>query len=420
MRINLLTIENFKRISAVQIKPDGSVIEITGKNGNGKSSVLDAIASALGGTTLCPSDPIRHGSDKAEVSVDLGDLIVTRRWWLDKHGDTKTDLRVTSADGARFSNPQQVLNELYGRLAFDPLAFSRMKPKEQFEQLKDLAGLDFTQLDQRYQSQYDARRDTNRDLKQAEARLAGMLRPTDVPDSPPDQTKLRAEHAAAMQERKRQEGIADDLKYQLDKRVLITAEIESLKAQLVRLDGDIAELESQAKNFVDPNPDQYIEAMTKAGEAVELIAKARAYDEAEREVMALRSQAKAIDDDMAAMKQARTDAINAATFPVPGLSIDAENECVMCDGVPFEQASGAERIRTSAAIGLANNKPLKLMLIHDGSLLDSESRGILAEMADEAGAQVIVERVTDGEPIGIVIEDGTATVHHAAVCESKQ
>ena len=52
MQIVELRAENVKRLSAVTIRPTGPVVEITGKNEAGKSSVLDSIWMALGGAEV--------------------------------------------------------------------------------------------------------------------------------------------------------------------------------------------------------------------------------------------------------------------------------------------------------------------------------------------------------------------------------
>ena len=147
-KIIQLTAENVKRLHAVDITPQGNVVEITGKNGQGKSSVLDAIAMALGGGAEMPTLPIRKGEAKAKIVLDLGDLKVTRT--VTESGST---LIVETPEGARFQSPQTILDKLTGKITFDPLAFIRLKRDEQGKILRDLVGLDFTQAD------YDRRRD---------------------------------------------------------------------------------------------------------------------------------------------------------------------------------------------------------------------------------------------------------------------
>jgi len=70
MRVISLRAENFKRLQAVEIHPDGAVIEVRGRNGQGKSSLLDSICAALGGADVAPKKPIREGADRAEIVVD--------------------------------------------------------------------------------------------------------------------------------------------------------------------------------------------------------------------------------------------------------------------------------------------------------------------------------------------------------------
>ena len=144
MKIIELQAENVKRLKAVEIRPDGTVQVIGGNNAQGKSSVLDAIWLALGGGKASKDTPvpIREGQDHASVRLDLGDLVVTRTWT--KKG---TNLKVESADGAAYRSPQSMLDALVGQLSFDPLAFTRLSPKEQREALLDLVDLGDVDLD---------------------------------------------------------------------------------------------------------------------------------------------------------------------------------------------------------------------------------------------------------------------------------
>ena len=63
IKINKLEIENVKRVKAVKLEPSANGLTIVGGNNNqGKTSVLDAIAWALGGDTYRPSQASREGS----------------------------------------------------------------------------------------------------------------------------------------------------------------------------------------------------------------------------------------------------------------------------------------------------------------------------------------------------------------------
>src|SRR4051812_23810439 len=101
MKIVRFTAENFKRLSLVEITPTGEIVEVSGKNGAGKSSVLDAIDVALRGMEVAPRKPIKTGAEEARIMVDLGELVVTRTFRKSEGGDITTSLRVEAADGVK-------------------------------------------------------------------------------------------------------------------------------------------------------------------------------------------------------------------------------------------------------------------------------------------------------------------------------
>ena len=130
MKIIQLTAENVKRLVAVEIRPDGNMVQITGKNGAGKTSVLDSIWWALSGAKHIQTAPIRKGANQAKIKLDLGEIVVTRTFKREKEGDGfTTKLEVV---GAVKGTPQGMLDSLLDALAFDPLAFARMDAKAQF------------------------------------------------------------------------------------------------------------------------------------------------------------------------------------------------------------------------------------------------------------------------------------------------
>jgi energy-coupling factor transporter ATP-binding protein EcfA2 len=147
MKIINLKAENIKKLVAIDITPTGHVVKITGKNGQGKTSILDSIFWALGGTENIQAQPIRQGEKKARVELDLGDMIVTRTFT-----EGGSALTITNKEGLKFPSPQTMLDNLLGRLAFDPLEFMSMDPKKQLETLRALTGVDVSDLDKKRQS----------------------------------------------------------------------------------------------------------------------------------------------------------------------------------------------------------------------------------------------------------------------------
>ena len=171
MKIVKLTAENIKKLRAVEITPNGDVVTISGKNGAGKTSVLDSIWWALSGTTHIQAQPIRKGETKARIRLDMGEIIVER-----KFTESGSTLVVENAEGARFPSPQKMLDAMIGELSFDPLAFSRMDARKQFDELRRVSELDvdIDELDRLNKSDYAKRTDINRDAKLRRAIVDGI------------------------------------------------------------------------------------------------------------------------------------------------------------------------------------------------------------------------------------------------------
>src|SRR5580765_6365263 len=179
MRIIELRASNFARIVAVEIRPNGPVVPITGANDQGKSTMLRAIWTALEGRAVAPARPIRDGAEKAMMKLGLGPIAITRTFARGKHGDITTSLTVLDEDGAPVrKTPQALIDALLGDLSFDPLAFARLKPQDQFDRLRGLVpDVDFDALAVQRKKHFDERTDRNREMTVAAARLSAVVLP---------------------------------------------------------------------------------------------------------------------------------------------------------------------------------------------------------------------------------------------------
>lgn len=419
MKIVALQSENVKRLRAVHIKPDGSLVVIKGDNGAGKSSVLDSIAYALGGEKLCPPQVIRRGQTAAEVTLDLGEYTVTRRWTA--AGST---LVVKSPEGARYPSPQAMLDKLVGRLSFDPLAFTRAEGPKQVATLQKLAGVDFAQTNAKRKQLYDERTLVNRDATTIRGSLARMPE-VEAPDEPVSVKALLDEQTArlatqrsneakklardeAVREVARRQKAVGDTRNEVARieKELADAKKRENEAQAARASAETAEKQAQAivEKLVTPDLD---DVRKKLAEAEGINAKVRAKKaraETAAKLEAKDAEAKKLTAAIDALDQEKQATLAGAKFPVEGLSFTEEG--VTFTGLPLEQASAAEQLRVSLAVGIALNPELKVILIRDASLLDEKSLALVAKQAEEAGAQVWVEIVGKGGPAGILIEDG--------------
>lgn len=125
MKIVSLVAENVKRLTASRDHTHWQHGGDHRENGQGKTSVLDSIWWALSGLSNVQGKPIREGATEARIKLDLGEIVVTR-----KFTDKGSTLKVESADGTPFKTPQAMLDDLMGALLFDPLALARMDAKK--------------------------------------------------------------------------------------------------------------------------------------------------------------------------------------------------------------------------------------------------------------------------------------------------
>jgi energy-coupling factor transporter ATP-binding protein EcfA2 len=422
MKIIALEAENLKRIRAVEITPKGNLVEITGKNGQGKTSVLDAIWWALSGTKNIQAKPIRNGSEEACIRLDLGDIKITRTFRR-KGDEQPSTLVVESAEGARFSSPQLMLDALVGSLSFDPLAFTRLDAKGKFEALRQFVpGVDFDQIAKEQKEDFTARTDFNRRAKEAKAAGEIIQIPHGTPEALIDETALVAElegageqNATLEQRKARRENAVNKAAFERQNASTFRAEAAALRQEAeecakaaLASDEHAASIETklaEAGELPPPVETSVIRAKIEEARKTNALVARRAeraghLDRADK----LSEESAMLTARMSAREKAKQDAIAAAKMPIPGLEFgDGE---VLLNGVPFEQGSDAEQLRASIAIAMAANPKLRVIRVRDGSLLDEDSMAIVAEMAAVNDCQVWVETVGGTSATAIVIEDG--------------
>lgn len=395
MKIVALEAENVKYLRVVNIKPDGSLVVIGGDNSEGKSCILDSIEYALSGASSVPSKPIRAGQKKARIVLDLGDIQVTRTF--NKKG---TNLVVKNKDGATFSSPQSMLSELLGELAFDPLEFSRMDSKKQAEVLKQLVGLDFDKVDAQYKKLFDQRTIVNRHGKELKANLDNMTRYDDIPNQEVSIKELGAKYAKAIEHNQRIEIDHRELKSKVDKLQRLEKEIKVLRA-------DIKKRQKALEGTEEMIDAKTIHSQMADAESINLRVRENiTYSKVDQELIELRRQSGSLSTQMTKITDKKTKDLVKAKFPIEGLAID-DDEGVTFEDIPLTQCSSAQQIRISVAIGLAMNPKLRVLLIREGSLLDEKNLAMIAKMAEDADAQIWLERVSKGKECSVILEEGS-------------
>lgn len=422
LRILELTASNIKRLRAVTIHANGQQVVLAGRNAAGKSSVLDAIAMALGGAHEIPTKPIRDGEERADVVLDLGEYVV-RRTFTAAGGGTLT---ITNQDGARFGSPQAMLDSLLGGkgIALDPLRFMRQTLGEQASELRRVTGLDFSDLDATKARVFAERTDVAREQRRLTAVAAAHAR--DLGDEPVlpsvDVAALAAEMdqiAKAQRERDRltsKVAQIDEAMKRAEKgldlahRAFVQAQ-NDLEIVTARLQDASSELDSSPAIDEARKAElrRQIETASQINKRHDL---AREGAKVAAEADTLAAQVESLTAKLEEVALERAQRMREANLPVPGLGF-GEDGTLTFGGIPIDQASAAEKLRLSVAIGLAANPRIRVMLVRDAALLDRESMEVLVAMAEQAGAQLWIERIEQDGHTTVMIEDGEAVSVHA-------
>jgi hypothetical protein len=408
MRIKEFRAENFKRLKVVDIRPDGALVQITGKNGQGKTSCLDGIWVALAGLGVAQSVPIRKGQERAVLKLDMGSLIVTRTFIAKEGGTFTHQVKVESDEGAKFSSPQAVLDALVGELSFDPLGFTRMGAKAQFEALKALVpGVDFAAIARTRQEAFDTRRAKKGRAEELRAQAGGIALPAGKIPAEVDVAALEAKLADAGNHNsliERRKARRDETGRRLDDDWKEAADLEDKLEDLrARIDATVREIEA-AEPLPDPIDTAQVQADLQAARANNAVA-AQAARRREIEGLAATVEAEVVTltETIKDADAERDNAVRAAKMPVEGLGFG--DEAILLNGLPFDQASDAEQLRASIAIAGALNPRLRVIRVRDGSLLDEDAMKLLEQYAETHDLQVWIETVGTG-PNGFIMENG--------------
>lgn len=408
-KIIRLESSNFKRLKAVLIEPDkdGNLVIVAGKNGQGKTSVLDSITAALGGVNAKTTPkPIRDGEERAEIVLETEDLIVTRRFTAS--GSTLT---VKSHDGAVYPKGQAKLDDLLGKLSLDPLAFTQLSDRDQLSTLLGLVDLPFNpdKLAAERKDLFDRRTDANRTTKELTARAAEYVsRPADLPDEEVSVSALLTEYRAAEAWDQEVKDVKTNVQWWADKNRALAERIAEMQKELDWAKKQESDAVARAADYeAMPSIDvDFIQTQIDNAEQINAAVRHHKTGEHVRAGLTLAQQeAESLADGIKEIDAQKATGLAAAKFPIEGLGFDDSG--VTYQGVPFKQASGAEQLRVSLAMAIALNPKLRVIRIADGSLLDPDNLALVEEVAKENDFQVWIEMVGDGDGRGIIIEDGS-------------
>ena len=438
MKIVKLIAENVKKLKAIEIIPEGNVVKITGANEQGKTTVLDSIWWALGGTKGIQDQPIRTGEKKANIVIDLGDMIVTR-----KFTESGSTLEVKNPQGLKYPKPQDMLDKLIGKFSFDPLAFAKANKKEQVdtllgivdiqvdpEKLGTLAGVVVNEggnpldtLNNVYKAVFEGRTAINRDRDRIKANYESKIGAVEteavsISELVAEKERLDGENKTNGKQVELYHDKLSEGRNIEAKRDLATNEITRIKETLRIATEQHADLVTTLKSFNSSTETfaKIINALTdndltdintRISNADETNLKAQKWDafkDAKHDYEVAQADSETYTSRLEAVKTYKNELMLAAKFPIEGL--DFKNGGVFYQGLPFDQASSAQSLTVSLSIAMAINPELRVIRINDGSLLDKKHMAIIDAMAKASDFQIFMEVVDESGQVGIYIEDG--------------
>jgi len=262
-----------------------------------------------------------------------------------------------------------------------------------------------------YKVVYEERTTVNRSLEQARAAVARL--PEAEATEPVSVTDLMAEqqHLLDVREAARAhnaQGAALDADIDRPR-----ADRARLQVELAACDQAVAAAQTQRAQWTPQDEPDFAAIADRIQQADAMNAEAQAYHArqvAAADVAARQTEADALTQRLKAIIEYKTALMAQAAFPVPGIGFDDAG--VTYQRRPLAQASSAEQLRVSVALGIALNPAIRVMRVQDGSLLDRESLWLLTDLATTHDMQVWVETVDESGEVGVYIEDGSVRAVH--------
>lgn len=422
MKLLTLQISNVLGIIGAEMNFDGAgnLIVIGGENDQGKSSVLSAVEMLISGGDAIPAKPIREGATKAQIIGKTEDFTATR-----KFSKSGTTLEIKANDGSSIASPQALWESVTKGRSLDPSEFMRQKPKDQLATLQSIVGLDFAALDKEYAEKYAERTAVNRRLKEQQVIADKAPRHPGVPKEVATSeaiverlNKAIAENQANDVKRsavvdandaiEKAEGIEKERLATVER---LMRELEDAKALLSTAANDVKEARKHRDELYKASTElvdvdlEAIQTELRELEAVNEKVRANiAWQSEQTKLVTVTKESQTLTERLEAIESEKNEALKKAKFPIEGLGFTADG--VTFNALPFEQICTSDQIRISCAIAFALAPTLKVVLVREGSLIGEKNLKLIEELATKNGAQVLMERVSTGKEVTIIMEEG--------------
>ncbi|MBY9077169.1 AAA family ATPase [Paenibacillus sp. HN-1] len=407
IKINKLEIENVKRVKAVKIEPSSAGLTVVGgRNGQGKTSVLDAIAWGLGGNKHRPSQAKREES----VTDPYLHIVLSNGLVVERKGKN-SDLKVIDPNGQK--GGQQLLDSFVEELAIDLPKFLNASNKEKAAILLRIIGVgqQLHDLEVKEQEVYNRRHAIGQIADQKAKFAKEQAYFPDAPKEPVSASELIRQQQEILarngeNQRKRQQFTQIQAAYASQGREIerLTALLTEAQAKYAQLGAD---LEIAQKDALDLQDESTSELEANIRQIDEINRKVRANldkDKAETDAGDYRQQYEVLTTEINAVRQQKTDLLANANLPLPGLGV--ENGELIYNGQRWDNMSGSEQLRVATAIVRRLKPECGFILLDKLEQMDMQTLQEFGQWLEQEGLQAIATRVSTGEECSIIIEDG--------------
>lgn len=407
IKINKLEIENVKKVKAVKIEPTANGLTVIGgKNNQGKTSILDSIAWALGGDKYRPSDAQRTGS---VIPPNLH-MVMSNGLVVERKGKN-SDLKVIDPEGQK--GGQQLLNEFVEQLALDLPKFMQSTNKEKANTLLQIIGVGdkLFELERQEMELYNRRRTIGQIADQKKKFAKEMTYYPDAPKEPILASELIKQQQDILarngeNQRKRDNALALHVeRNRLAEKVnMLKDELEKYQKQLIQVDMDMTTAYKTTEQLHDESTEELENNISNIEAINRKVSANLDKDKAETDALDYDNQYNELTTKIDSIRQSKTDLLNKADLPLPELSVvDGE---LTYKGFKWDNMSGSDQLKVSTAIVRKLNPKCGFVLLDKLEQMDLDTLKEFGQWLEQEGLQAIATRVSTGDECSILIEDG--------------
>lgn len=402
VKINALEFENVKRIQAVKLSPSlNGLTVIGGKNNQGKTSVLDAIAWGLGGDRYRPSVPQRDGSVLPPfLHIELSNGLVVER------KGKNSDLKVYDPSGGR--SGQQLLNQFISSFALDLPKFLAATSREKADILLQTIGIadQLKEIERKETETYNQRHAIGQIATRKKKHAEDLPSFPDAPKDPVSASELigqQQEILARNGENARKRQQRDQYERELAE---AQAAFDSAKQRLAQAEENAALARKSAENLLDESTEELERNIAEVDRLNAMVRTNAQKKQAEDEAKEYETQYIALTDALDEIRQEKYALLENADFPLPELTVQ-DGELLYREH-PWDGMSGSEQLMVATAIVRKLNPSCGFVLLDKLEQMDMDTLNAFGSWLESEGLQAIATRVSTGDECSIIITDGMA------------